>query len=89
LIASIPILGKIKDRLEVIPGSVPNLIGLPPGCKFAPRCLSRLEYELDICTEEEPELQLSSAGHKVRCWLYQDNHDNGFKAPLGDVVQKA
>jgi oligopeptide/dipeptide ABC transporter ATP-binding protein len=89
LIASIPILGKIKDRLEVIPGSVPNLIGLPPGCKFAPRCLARREYDLGICTEEEPELLSTSSAHKVRCWLYQDNQDNNFKAPLGDVVQKA
>jgi ABC-type dipeptide/oligopeptide/nickel transport system ATPase component len=32
LIGSIPVLGKIKDRLEVIPGSVPNLVDLPPGC---------------------------------------------------------
>jgi len=38
LIGSIPVLGKIKDRLEVIPGSVPNLINLPPGCRFAARC---------------------------------------------------
>ena len=38
LIGSIPILGKIKERLDVIPGSVPNLIDPPPGCRFAPRC---------------------------------------------------
>ena len=38
LIGSIPILGKIKERLDVIPGNVPNLIDPPPGCRFAPRC---------------------------------------------------
>src|SRR6186713_76653 len=42
LIGSIPILGQIKDKLDVIPGMVPNLVNLPPGCRFAPRCLSRV-----------------------------------------------
>jgi peptide/nickel transport system ATP-binding protein len=37
LIDSIPVLGQVKERLEVIPGTVPNLVNLPPGCKFAPR----------------------------------------------------
>ena len=36
LIGSIPILGVVKDKLEVIPGTVPNLVNLPPGCRFAP-----------------------------------------------------
>jgi oligopeptide/dipeptide ABC transporter ATP-binding protein len=85
LIASIPILGKLKDRLEVIPGSVPNLIDLPPGCRFAPRCRSRVEYDLEVCTVVEPELcDVSShnSDHRVRCWLYYDNEENGHKAPL-------
>ena len=38
LLAAIPVLGEIRENLAVIPGSVPNLINLPPGCKFAPRC---------------------------------------------------
>ena len=72
LIASIPILGKVTHRLEVIPGSVPNLINLPPGCRFAPRCRPRVEKGLTICTEQEPQLRpLAGEGeHKVRCWLY-------------------
>jgi len=84
LIASIPILGVVKDRLEVIPGSVPNLVNLPPGCKFAPRCKARLEYGLKICTELEPGLVQVQPGHSVRCWLYLDHED--FRAPLRDVV---
>jgi oligopeptide/dipeptide ABC transporter ATP-binding protein len=70
LIASIPVLGKVKDRLEVIPGSVPNLINLPAGCKFAPRCQARIDHNLTICTEQEPELLPVSPDHSVRCWLY-------------------
>lgn len=80
LIDSIPILGKVKERLDVIPGGVPNLINLPPGCRFAPRCRPRVEHQLTICTEVEPELVLTKPNHKVRCWLYAD-HD-GHKAPL-------
>jgi oligopeptide/dipeptide ABC transporter ATP-binding protein len=80
LMASIPVLGQVKDKLDVIPGTVPNLINLPPGCRFAPRCRSRLEYQLGICTELEPELLPVAQKHTVRCWLYQD-HEN-HRAPL-------
>jgi oligopeptide/dipeptide ABC transporter ATP-binding protein len=72
LIASIPVLGKVKERLEVIPGTVPNLINLPPGCRFAPRCQARLKYGLEICVEMEPDLAQVQPGHAGRCWLYLD-----------------
>jgi oligopeptide/dipeptide ABC transporter ATP-binding protein len=80
LIGSIPILGKLKDRLEVIPGSVPNLVNLPSGCKFAPRCRARTEHALTICTQKEPDLIEFIPNHTVRCWLYQDAE--GHNAPL-------
>ncbi len=80
LIGSIPILGEVADRLDVIPGSVPNLINLPPGCRFAPRCRARMEHNLEICTDREPELIPVASGHHVRCWLYQDSE--GHQAPL-------
>ena len=69
LIGSIPVLGQLKDELDVIPGNVPNLINLPPGCRFAPRCRARAEHNLDICTREEPQLVPVAAQHTVRCWL--------------------
>ena len=72
LIDSVPILGQVKEELAVIPGSVPNLINLPEGCKFASRCLARIENNLEICTETEPDLIEYKPGHQVRCWLYQD-----------------
>jgi oligopeptide/dipeptide ABC transporter ATP-binding protein len=80
LIGSIPILGKLKDRLDVIPGSVPNLINLPPGCRFAPRCRAMQEHGLKICTDTKPDLIEVRPGHKVRCWLYQNA--DGHRAPL-------
>jgi oligopeptide/dipeptide ABC transporter ATP-binding protein len=80
LIGSIPILGKRKDRLDVIPGTVPNLVDLPPGCRFASRCRARGQHGLRICSEQEPGLMARSTGHTVRCWLYQDAP--GHRAPL-------
>ena len=80
LMASIPVLGRVKDRLEVIPGSVPNLINLPSGCRFAARCTAREKYNLNICTQSEPDLLPVGVGHTVRCWLYQDSESH--RAPL-------
>jgi oligopeptide/dipeptide ABC transporter ATP-binding protein len=79
LIGSIPVLGQIKDQLDVIPGSVPNLVNMPPGCRFAPRCRARIENNLAVCTEKEPDLLETQQGHLVRCWLYQDA--DGQRAP--------
>jgi len=72
LMSSIPVLGKIKEKLDVIPGNVPNLINLPPGCRFAPRCRARVEHQLKICTEVEPDLIEVVPAHTARCWLYQE-----------------
>jgi oligopeptide/dipeptide ABC transporter ATP-binding protein len=80
LIGSIPILGQLKERLDVIPGSVPNLVNLPPGCRFAPRCTAREKFGLKICTDVKPALAEAVPGHLVRCWLYQD--EEGHQAPL-------
>jgi oligopeptide/dipeptide ABC transporter ATP-binding protein len=80
LMASIPILGTVKEVLDVIPGSVPNLVNLPPGCQFAPRCRAMSEHQLTICTQVEPQLLPNEPAHLSRCWLYQDYE--GYKAPL-------
>ena len=80
LIASIPKLGETKDRLDTIPGSVPNLIDLPPGCRFASRCQARQDYGLEICTQIEPDLIPVEVEHTARCWLYHDHE--GHEAPL-------
>ena len=77
LIGSIPVLGHLKDELDTIPGVVPSLIDLPVGCRFASRCVFRIEHNLDICTEQKPDLLETSEGHKVRCWLYQDGGLDG------------
>ncbi|MDA1330113.1 MAG: ABC transporter ATP-binding protein [Chloroflexi bacterium] len=78
--ASVPVLGQTKERLETIPGNVPNLIGQINHCRFAPRCKARVDYELDICNHQEPDLIDAGEGRKVRCWLYQSSGEH--KAPL-------
>lgn len=83
LIASVPIMGEIKESLDTIQGNVPNLVDLPIGCRFAPRCKAREEYGLEICTRIEPDLiQTHTKEHFTRCWLYQDAE--GHKAPIGN-----
>jgi oligopeptide/dipeptide ABC transporter ATP-binding protein len=72
LIGSIPVVGQVQDELSVIPGNVPNLVDLPKGCRFAPRCLTRIEEEVTLATEVHPELLSVGADHDVRCWLYHD-----------------
>jgi peptide/nickel transport system ATP-binding protein len=62
------VLGDVRDKLAVIPGSVPSLRNLPPGCRFAGRC----PYVMDICRVEEPGLLRLSATRTARCWLYDE-----------------
>jgi oligopeptide/dipeptide ABC transporter ATP-binding protein len=72
LIGSIPVVGDVRDELAVIPGNVPNLIDLPSGCRFAPRCLTRIEENVELAADHHPTLRPIGPGHDVRCWLYHD-----------------
>jgi peptide/nickel transport system ATP-binding protein len=71
LMASIPRLDLLrgegdvrKRRLEEIPGIVPALTNLPPGCPFAPRC----PHAIDICRREFPPYEEKRPGHWAACW---------------------
>jgi len=69
LMLSMPRLGAKKNgksRLNVIPGLVPNLLGLAPGCRFADRCA----LVMDVCHRSEPEISIRDGKHLVRCWRY-------------------
>lgn len=65
LLRSLPTLG-VRDRLYVVPGSVPGANQFPEGCIFNPRC----EYAMERCRSEVPPAQEFQDGHKVRCWLH-------------------
>ena len=63
LMTSIPQLNTPKgERLDAIPGAVPNPLYLPQGCKFGPRC----KYCTKKCEESEPQLREVEPGHLVR-----------------------
>ena len=65
LMTSIPQLNTPKgEKLDAIPGSVPNPLYLTQGCKFAPRC----KYCTQKCQEAEPTLHEVEPGHVVRCF---------------------
>ncbi len=81
LIGSIPVVGAVKDELAVIPGNVPNLVDLPRGCRFAPRCAARIEEDVVIADEVHPSLLPVGPAHDVRCWLYHDAA--GHRLPRG------
>jgi len=69
LLKSLPNPDVAYDRqtlLSAIPGSVPDLYSLPPGCRFQDRC----PHVMKICREREPLLIEAESGHTARCWLY-------------------
>ena len=63
LLGSIPKLTTKRKRLLQIPGMVPNIIELPPGCAFAPRCSQAGEQ----CRRKSPDLREISPGHEIAC----------------------
>jgi peptide/nickel transport system ATP-binding protein len=56
--------GRRKEPLAGIPGSVPDLLALPGGCTFRPRCAIAAER----CTEDVPPLDRTAAEHRCACW---------------------
>jgi len=81
LIGSIPVIGQAREELAVIPGNVPNLIDLPAGCRFAPRCLARVEENIENAFDDHPSLLPVESGHAVRCWIYHDKDGNMRQRP--------
>jgi len=86
LIGSVPVLGQEKDELTAIPGSVPNLIDLPPHCRFAPRCGARVAHNVTLATERHPDLLPVSDTHSVRCWMYHEADGTPRATPLNAVA---
>ncbi len=68
LLKSIPRIDMDIERLEYIPGTVPDLVNPPSGCRFHPRC----PYIMDICKVETPKPVILGDGHYVECYLYKE-----------------
>jgi len=70
LMNSFPSITGEKKKLQGIPGSPPDLVTPPPGCRFADRCLHVRPYHRQV----EPALREVSAGHQVACHLYEEGN---------------
>jgi len=66
LISSFPNIRSEKIRMTSIPGSPPDLLNPPQGCRFHPRC----KYAMEICRKTHPELMVIDKNHMVTCHLY-------------------
>ncbi|RKX89508.1 MAG: ABC transporter ATP-binding protein, partial [Spirochaetes bacterium] len=68
LIGCVPNIKMDQEKLASMPGSPPDLVTPPKGCRFSPRC----PKVMDICREKTPVLQDYENGRKVACWLYNE-----------------
>jgi len=75
LLQSIPNIELAEQKLEAIPGSPPNLLNPPKGCRFWPRCSNAKKK----CRAEEPPIVESSPGHFVRCFREAHNSERSRK----------
>jgi oligopeptide transport system ATP-binding protein len=85
LLASLPRLDdKKQTRLVPIEGQPPNLLRLPPGCSFAPRC----QYRMPICDQAVPSYDFGD-GHLARCFLYDAQTEGERKLPVSSAPKAA
>ena len=69
LLKSVPRLDEaVRTSLDPIEGLPPDLIDLPVGCSFQPRC----PYAFDRCTQETPYLMEHSEAHTTACWRHEE-----------------
>ncbi|MCQ1529105.1 ABC transporter ATP-binding protein [Lutispora saccharofermentans] len=66
LLKSIPSVEVRQNKLESIPGIVPNPLNMPKGCRFEPRC----SKAMDICRTNQPKISVLGDERTVRCFLY-------------------
>lgn len=76
LLASIPRLRTEQERLDFIPGMVPNMYELPEGCLFAPRC----RFCQEICRKQKPDMKSIGENHMAACHFPQNTVDRGDEA---------
>ena len=69
LMNSIPTVDDEKRKLKPISGTPIDLLNMPTGCPFAPRC----EAAMKICTRECPENVRVNEWHRTACWMYIKN----------------
>ena len=81
LISSVPVVGKKKELLDVIPGMVPNLIYPPSGCRFHPRC----QFCFEPCDSFVPKTIEIETDYFVACHLYDPKYKDQAKKSIDKV----
>ena len=80
LLQAVPTMETVRGTLEEIPGTIPNLLSPPPGCRFHPRC----PHVMDVCrVDPPPAMQPVGDGAEVACHLY----DGGARPDLLAMYQ--
>jgi peptide/nickel transport system ATP-binding protein len=69
LLRSIPNIELVDQKLEAIGGSPPDLLNMPAGCRFWPRC----QFAFAKCRKEPVPLYDTGKGHLVRCFLFEED----------------
>ncbi len=79
LLGAVPRLDGDGNRLATIPGNPPNLLSLPTGCPFAPRC----QHAMDICQTTAPTLTTLPDGQQRACHWQADASEITYQTPTG------
>lgn len=74
LLNSIPEIGKNEEKLQAIPGQLPNPLSHIEGCRFHPRCF----FATDKCIKNGPPLEEISHQHKTACWRQEIVNKNSW-----------
>lgn len=77
LLTAVPYLSVKREKLEIIPGNIPNLVDPPSGCRFHPRC----RYAKPICKKRIPQLEEIEPGHLSACLRVREID---LRSPLED-----
>ncbi|MBF1141782.1 MAG: ABC transporter ATP-binding protein [[Eubacterium] sulci] len=86
LLRSIPNVSNLGQKLKPISGTPIDLLNLPKGCPFAPRC----DNAMKICISEAPESMDINAEHKASCWMnVKEKLENGEPVSLGEAAAEA
>ena len=78
LMSAIPRIGETRERLQTIPGTMPDLVEVPPGCPFHPRC----PYAEDVCSQKRPPLVDTETGAEATA---DTHHGSACLAYTGDL----
>lgn len=73
LMASIPVVGQVVDKLQQIDGTMPRLTEIPSGCGFNNRC----PKAMNKCFNTRPNLMQTNGNSTAACWLYDEEPKHG------------